>query len=112
MVKKANTEQKQNQPQMSREKALSILLRPVITEKATRCSEFNQVCFYVPLSAGKPEIKAAVETAFKVKVVGINTVRIKGKTKMFRGRPGSRSDRKKAIVRLSEGQSIDLASGI
>ena len=96
----------------SRERMFELLRSPVITEKATLASEHNQVVFRVPLDANKSEIKAAVETLFKVKVDGVNTIRVKGKTKRFRGRPGRRSDYKKAMVRLAEGQSIDVTTGL
>lgn len=89
-----------------------ILLAPVITEKATRGSEFNQVTFRVRLDATKPEIKVAVEKLFKVKVTGVNTVRQNGKVKRFRGMVGKRDDFKKAIVTLAEGQTIDITSGL
>ncbi len=89
-----------------------IIRAPHVTEKATLLSEFNQVTFRVPLDATKPEIKAAVEGLFKVKVTGVNTIRQKGKTKRFRGRPGKRNDFKKAVVTLAEGQSIDISTGI
>ncbi len=89
-----------------------VIISPVITEKATRTSEFNQVTFRVPLDATKPQIKAAVEALFKVKVKAVNTLRVKGKTKLFRGRPGQRSDYKKAMVTLADGQRIDVTTGI
>jgi len=85
---------------------------PMITEKATRVSEHNQVVFSVPLEATKPQIKLAVETLFKVSVTGVNTLITKGKQKRFRGRQGRRSDVKKAIVTLAEGQSIDVTTGL
>ncbi|MEC8205059.1 MAG: 50S ribosomal protein L23, partial [Pseudomonadota bacterium] len=85
---------------------------PVITEKSTLGSENNQVTFKVPLSATKPEIRAAIEGLFEVKVKSINTLRQKGKNKIFRGRRGRRSDFKKAIVRLEEGHSIDVTTGV
>jgi large subunit ribosomal protein L23 len=88
------------------------ILFPVITEKTTILSEFNQVVFEVPLSASKPEIKEAVETLFKVKVTAVNTLRHKGKTKRFRGIPGRRKDVKKAIVTLKDGDTIDIATGL
>ena len=97
---------------LSRERMYAIIRSPVITEKATLLSEFNQVNFRVPLDAVKPEIKAAVEGLFSVKVTAVNTLRQKGKVKMFRGRPGKRVDIKKAIVTLAEGQSIDIATGV
>ena len=95
---------------MSREALYDIVRAPLITEKATAMSEKNQVAFKVALSASKPEIKVAVETLFGVKVVSVNTLVQKGKTKRFKGRPGQRSDIKKAFVQLAEGQSIDLTA--
>ncbi len=97
---------------MNREKMYDTILGPVITEKATRISEYNQVAFRVPLSATKPEIKAAVEGLFSVKVRAVNTLRVRGKTKRFRGQLGQRSDWKKAMVTLAEGQSIDVTTGV
>ncbi|MBB3173296.1 large subunit ribosomal protein L23 [Endobacter medicaginis] len=95
---------------LPREAMYDIVRAPVITEKATMLSEKNQVVFKVAIDASKPEIKAAVEGLFGVKVVGVNTLVQKGKTKRFRGRPGQRSDVKKAFVQLAEGQSIDLTA--
>jgi large subunit ribosomal protein L23 len=95
---------------MSRETMYDIVRAPVITEKATALSEKNQVVFRVAIDATKPQIKAAVEGLFGVKVLGVNTLVQKGKTKRFRGRPGVRSDVKKAFVQLAEGQSIDLSA--
>lgn len=92
--------------------AYSTILSPVITEKATRGSEHNQVTFKVRLDATKPEVKAAVEKLFKVKVKAVNTIRVKGKLKRFRNILGRRSDWKKAIVTLEKGQSIDVTTGI
>jgi len=97
---------------ISRERMYDVILSPVVTEKATRLSEYNQVTFRVPLSATKPEIKAAVEGLFSVKVTAVNTVLVKGKTKRFRGREGQRSDVKKAMVTLAEGQKIDITTGV
>lgn len=88
------------------------ILAPVITEKSTLASEANQVIFRVPLSATKPQIKAAVENLFKVKVRAVNTILTKGKTKRFRGIKGKRDDVKKAIVTLEEGHSIDVTTGL
>lgn len=88
------------------------ILTPVITEKSTIASEFNQVIFEVPLSANKVEIKDAVEELFKVKVVAVNTMRVKGKAKRFRGIAGRRKDIKKAIVTLKDGDTIDIATGL
>jgi large subunit ribosomal protein L23 len=89
-----------------------VLLSPVITEKATLLSEHNQFAFRVAGSASKPQIKKAVETLFGVKVTAVNTITVKGKTKRFRGRLGRRSDYKKAIVTLADGQSLDYTAGI
>jgi large subunit ribosomal protein L23 len=97
---------------VSRERMYDLILSPVITEKSTRVSEHNQVVFRVPLEATKPEIKAAVEGLFNVKVTAVNTLIAKGKTKRFKGTIGRRSDVKKAIITLAEGQSIDVSTGI
>ena len=93
---------------VSKVNAYDTILRPVITEKATRANENGQVTFAVAIDATKPEIKAAVEMLFDVKVVAVNTIVQKGKVKVFRGRSGRRSDMKKAMVTLAEGQNIDL----
>jgi len=89
-----------------------VIVAPHITEKATLASEHNAVVFKVVESATKPQIKAAVEALFDVKVVSVNTLTQKGKTKRWKGRPYKRTDIKKAVVRLAEGQSIDVTSGI
>ena len=88
------------------------ILAPVITEKATILSEQNKVVFQVADDATKDEIASAVEALFKVTVTKVNTLNVKGKTKRFRGRPGRRSDVKKAIVTLADGQSIDITTGL
>ena len=88
------------------------ILAPVITEKATMLSEHNKVVFKVAAEATKDDIAAAVEELFKVKVTKVNTLITKGKTKFFRGVKGRRSDVKKAIVTLAEGQSIDITTGL
>lgn len=103
---------KQSKPAVSRERMYDLILAPVITEKSTMASEHNQVTFRVPLSASKPEIKAAVEGLFNVKVTAVNTILTKGKVKRFRGIIGRRSDFKKAVVTLAEGNSIDVTTGI
>lgn len=97
---------------VSSERMYEVIRRPVVTEKTTLGSEHNQVTFVVPLDATKPEIKAAVEQVFKVKVKAVNTLRSKGKVKRFRGQIGKRSDFKKAYVTLDEGHSIDVTTGI
>ena len=88
-----------------------VVLAPHITEKTTLLSENNAVVFKVAGTASKPEIKAAVEALFNVSVTGVNTIVTKGKTKKWKGTPYTRSDSKKAIVTLAEGQSIDITEG-
>ena len=89
-----------------------VIVSPAITEKSTMASEQNQVVFNVARKATKPEIKAAVETLFGVKVTAVNTLVRKGKTKRFRGTVGQQSDVKKAVVTLKDGDSIDVATGL
>jgi large subunit ribosomal protein L23 len=89
-----------------------VIVGPVVTEKATTASEQNKVVFKVRKDATKPQIKAAVEKLFDVKVEGVNTLVRKGKVKRFRGTVGQQSDVKKAVVTLAEGQSIDVTTGL
>lgn len=89
-----------------------VILAPHITEKSTLASENNAVVFKVANDATKPQIKEAVEALFDVKVTGVNTLVAKGKTKRWKGKPYKRSDMKKAVVTLAEGDSIDVTSGI
>ena len=89
-----------------------VIVAPHITEKATLLSEHNAVVFKVANDATKPQIKAAVEALFSVKVAGVNTIVQKGKSKRWKGAPYKRSDVKKAIVTLAEGQSIDVTEGV
>jgi large subunit ribosomal protein L23 len=89
-----------------------VVVGPHITEKSTMASEHNAVVFRVANDATKPQIKAAVEALFSVKVTAVNTIVQKGKTKKWKGTPYTRSDFKKAIVTLAEGQSIDVTTGI
>ena len=89
-----------------------VILSPVITEKATKLTETNQVVFRVPLDASKPAIAKAVADLFKVKVKAVNTITVKGKRKAARGIRYTRSDYKKAIVTLEEGQQIDITTGL
>ena len=89
-----------------------VVLAPHITEKATLLSEHNAVVFKVANDSTKPEIKAAVEALFDVKVTNVNTILTKGKSKRWKGKPYKRSDFKKAIVTLAEGQSIDITEGV
>ena len=88
-----------------------VVLAPHITEKSTMLSDQNAVVFKVAQGASKPEIKAAVEALFGVSVVGVNTMITKGKSKRWKGKPYTRSDVKKAIVTLADGQSIDITEG-
>jgi large subunit ribosomal protein L23 len=88
------------------------IVSPVITEKATLASENNQVVFKVARTATKPQIKAAVEKLFDVKVTGVNTLVRKGKTKAFRGVRGRQQDVKKAVVTLADGHRIDVTTGL
>tara|TARA_R110002020_G_scaffold88345_11_gene217102 strand:- start:1948 stop:2241 length:294 start_codon:yes stop_codon:yes gene_type:complete len=93
-------------------KHFDVIRAPIITEKSTMLSEHNQVVFQVARTATKPQIKAAVEALFKVKVTGVNTQVRKGKTKRFKGILGHQSDVKRAIVTLADGQSIDVSTGL
>ena len=88
------------------------IVSPIITEKSTILSENNQVVFEVAINATKPEIKEAVEQLFSVTVTAVNTLKLKGKTKRFRGIAGRRKDVKKAIVTLKDGDTIDIATGL
>ena len=97
---------------LTRQAMYDLIRAPLITEKATAASEHNQVIFKVPLTATKREVKAAVEGLFAVKVDAVNTLRVQGKLKRVRGRPGQRSDFKKAIVTLAEGSRIDVTTGV
>ncbi len=97
---------------LSRERMYEIIRYPVVTEKSTLGSEHNQVTFRVRIDADKPRIKTAVEALFKVEVKSVNTIRVKGKIKRFKGRLGRRPDWKKAIVTLEEGHMIDVTTGI
>ncbi len=97
---------------MSSFKHFDTILSPVITEKSTLGSEHNQVTFRVPVNATKPEIKAAVEGLFNVKVTAVNTLRQQGKVKRFRGIKGRRPEYKKAMVTLAEGSTLDVTTGV
>tara|TARA_Y100000590_G_scaffold391408_1_gene467978 strand:+ start:1795 stop:2088 length:294 start_codon:yes stop_codon:yes gene_type:complete len=91
---------------------LDIIISPKITEKATSLSEFNKIVFKVHNGASKKAIKKSIEKIFKVNVIKINTINLKGKTKMVRGKKTFKSDIKKAIVTLKKGQTIDLSTGV
>ena len=97
---------------ISLSKAKMIILSPIVTEKSTMFGQFNQVVFKVDHNSNAKEIKIAIEKIFKVKVKKVNTLISQGKVKNFKGRVGKRSDTKKAIVTLAEGNSIDMAASI
>src|ERR1700759_5701569 len=97
---------------LTRQQMYDIIRGPVITEKATNVSEHGQVVFRVPLTATKREVKTAVEGLFNVNVTAVNTIRVMGKLKRVRGRPGRRSDYKKEVVPLGEAERIDVTTGI
>ena len=97
---------------MKQTNLLDLIISPTVTEKATSLSEFNKIVFKVRKSANKKLIKKSIEKIFKVNVIKINTINLKGKTKLVRGKKSSRPGYKKAIVTLKKGQSIDLATGI
>ena len=101
-----------SQVKLSRERMYEIIRYPLVTEKTTLGSQFGQVTFVVGLDATKPEIKVAVEQLFDRKVKTVNTLRQKGKVKRFRGRPGRRSDFKKAVVTFEDGQDVDVSQGV
>jgi len=96
---------------LNAERMYDILVRPLVTEKSTQQAAYNQYTFEVLRNASKPQVKRAIETIFKVTVEAVNTISIKGKVKRFRGRIGQRSDYKKAVVRLKQGQTIDFSAG-
>jgi len=101
-----------NKSAVSKERMYQVIVAPVVTEKSTLGGENNQVTFKVAKDASKPEIKAAVEGLFEVKVDSVNTLNVNGKTKRFRGRLGRQVGYKKAVVRLAEGHSIDVSTGL
>ena len=103
---------KPRKPTLSREAMYAKIRNPMVTEKSTSASERGQYVFRVAIDATKPQIKEAIEGLFGVKVLEVNTLVTKGKTKRFKGRPGRRSDVKKAYVRLEKGQQIDLTTGL
>ncbi len=96
---------------LSNARLYDVIVRPVVTEKSTAAAEQNKVTFRISPTATKKDVKAAVESIFKVSVLKVNTVNVEGKVKKFRGRPGQRSDFRKAIVTLAAGSTIDFAAG-
>ena len=97
---------------ISKEKAYNVIVKPVVTEKSTTLSENNQIVFLVNINSNKIDIKKSIELIYGVKVSSVNIIRVKGKTKVFKGKVGKRSDYKKAIISLPKGQSIDLSLGV
>ena len=97
---------------ISKEKAYNVIVKPVVTEKSTTLSENNQIVFLVNINSNKIDIKKSIEIIYGVKVSSVNVIRVKGKTKVFKGKVGRRSDYKKAIISLPKGQSIDLSLGV
>ena len=96
---------------ISKEKAYNTIIKPIVTEKSTLLLENNQVVFLVDVNSNKIDIKKSIELIFGVKVSAVNVIKVKGKTKRFKGNHGKRSDYKKAIISLPDGQSIDLSVG-
>jgi large subunit ribosomal protein L23 len=111
-MSETQTTAKPRKPTLTREAMYALIRNPIVTEKSTAVSVHNQVMFRVALNATKPQIKEAVEGLFGVKVEAVNTLVQKGKTKRFKGRPGKRSDVKKAFVQLAKGQEIDFTAGL
>ena len=97
---------------ISKEKAYNTIIKPIVTEKSTLLLENNQVVFLVDINSNKIDIKKSIELIFGVKVSAVNVIKVKGKTKRFKGTLGKRSDYKKAIISLPDGQSIDLSAGV
>ena len=98
--------------EISTNKAYQVILKPLVTEKATQLSEYNKMVFAVPVNASKLEVKLSIEKIFSVKVKTVNTIVLKGKLKRFKGVLGKRSNLKKAIVTLAPGNTIDLSVGV
>ena len=97
---------------ISKEKAYNTIIKPLVTEKSTLLLENNQVVFLVDFNSNKIDIKKSIELIFGVKVSAVNVIKVKGKTKRFKGTLGKRPDYKKAIISLPDGQSIDLSAGV
>jgi large subunit ribosomal protein L23 len=103
---------KNNFKEVDLNKSYQIIRKPIVTEKATKLSEFNKVVFEVAYKCNKKEIKGAVEKLFSVKVKSVNIINIKGKIKRFKGVLGKRNDIKKAVITLEEGNTIDISAGV
>ena len=104
--------QKNKLKEVDLNKSYKIILKPIVTEKATKLSEYNKVVFEVASKSNKNEIKGAVEKLFSVKVKAVNIINIKGKLKRFKGVLGKRNDIKKAVITLEEGNTIDISAGV
>ena len=103
---------RKNPKEIDLNKSYKIIRQPIVTEKATKLSEYNKVVFEVAYKSNKNEIKGAVEKLFSVKVKSVNIINIKGKVKRFKGVLGKRNDIKKAIITLEEGNTIDISAGV
>ncbi len=103
---------KNKAPTISMSRVYEVIRRPIVSEKTTRISEQGQHAFEVSIDATKPEIKIAIETLFKARVLAVNTLRVKGKVKRFKGREGRRKEIKKAYVTLHRDDNIDIMAGI
>ena len=103
---------KKSDLKISANKAYQVILKPLVTEKATQLSEYNKMVFAVPVNASKLDVKSSIEKIFSVKVKTVNTIILKGKLKRFKGVLGKRSNLKKAIVTLAPGNTIDLSVGV
>ena len=110
-AKKATKKSARKGGVLSDARLYDVIVRPLVTEKTTALAEQNKIVFKISPTASKNDVKKAVEAIFKVTVTKVNTITVEGKTKRFRGREGQRSDLRKAIVTLAEGQSIDFSAG-
>ena len=106
------TKFKNNLKKVDLNKSYKIIRQPIVTEKATKLSEYNKVVFEVAYKSNKNEIRGAVEKLFSVKVKSVNIINIKGKLKRFKGVLGKRNDIKKAVITLEEGNTIDISAGV
>lgn len=110
-AKKAPAKKTASKGVLAEARLYDVIVKPIVTEKSTVAAEQNKVTFKISPTATKQDVKAAVEAIFKVTVKKVNTIKVEGKVKKFRGRPGQRSDFRKAIVTLDAGQTIDFAAG-
>ncbi len=110
--KTAKAAKKSKKEKLVNLQSFDIIRSPIVTEKSTLLGEYNKISFKVGVDAKKSAIKRAIEELFEVKVNNVNTIKVKGKTKTFRGKPGKRPDYKKAIVSLAEGHTVDVMTGV